>query len=100
MAMPFDAQFNSDRHPLIRRLAVSSVLSGPESQAISALPVTLRSYKPGQDLCREGDKPTQSCLMIEGFACRSKIVGDGRRQIFSFHIPGDVPDLHSLCMDY
>jgi CRP-like cAMP-binding protein len=38
--------------------------------------------------------------MIEGFACRSKVVGDGRRQIFSFHIPGDVPDLHNLYVDY
>ena len=100
MAADSNSHFNSDRNPLIRRLSVSTVLSGAESQAISALPVTLRSYKNGQDLSREGDKPTQSCLMIEGFACRSKVVGDGRRQIFSFHIPGDVPDLHSLYMDY
>ena len=25
-----------------------------------------------------------------------KILGEGRRQILSFHVPGDVPDLHSL----
>jgi CRP-like cAMP-binding protein len=79
---------------------VSTVLSGDETQAISGLPVTIRSYTTGQDLCREGDKPTQSCLLLEGYACRSKGVGDGRRQIFSFHIPGDVPDLHSLYIDY
>jgi CRP-like cAMP-binding protein len=98
--MPFDFHSHSGRNPLIRRLSLSAVLSSTESQAISALPVTLRSYKTGQDLARQGDKPTQSCLMIEGFACRSKVVDDGRRQIFSFHIPGDVPDLHSLYMDY
>jgi CRP-like cAMP-binding protein len=90
----------SDKNPLVRRLSVSTLLSGDETQAISGLPVTIRSYKTGQDLCREGDKPTQSCLLLEGYACRSKGVGDGRRQIFSFHIPGDVPDLHSLYIDY
>ena len=32
----------------------------------------------------------------DGWACRYKIIGEGRRQIFSFHIPGDIPDLQSL----
>ena len=100
MALTLDAHFNSDRNPLIRRLSISTVLSGAETQAIYSLPVTVRSYKTRQDLAREGDRPTQACLMIEGFACRSKVVGDGRRQIFSFHIPGDVPDLHNLYVDY
>jgi CRP-like cAMP-binding protein len=100
MADPLDFHFRSDQNPLFRRLSVSTLLSGEESQAISALPVNVRTYKPGQDLAREGDRPTQSCLILEGFACRSKALDDGRRQIFSFHISGDIPDLQSLYMDY
>ena len=100
MATTFDLHFNSDRNPLILRLSMSTLLSKAESQAISALPVNVKAYKSGQELAREGDRPTQSCLMLEGLACRSKVVGDGQRQIFSFHIPGDVPDLQSLYMDF
>jgi CRP-like cAMP-binding protein len=49
-----------------------------------------------QDIVREGDRPTRSCLLLEGFACTYKVTGDGKRQIQSFHIPGDIPDLQSL----
>ncbi len=43
---------------------------------------------------REGDRPSQTCLALEGVSCRFRIVGDGSRQIF--HVPGDIPDLQSL----
>ena len=45
---------------------------------------------------REGDRPSRSCLLIEGFACRYSMTGDGKRQIVSFHIPGEIPDLQTL----
>ncbi|WP_425324322.1 Crp/Fnr family transcriptional regulator [Methylobacterium frigidaeris] len=45
---------------------------------------------------REKDRPSQCCLLLEGWACRYRMLGDGKRQIFSFHIPGDIPDLQSL----
>src|SRR5215204_4419284 len=60
----------SDKNPLIRRLSVSTLLSGDEAQAISALPVTVRSYKTGQDLCREADAilpaARRLCLPLQG----------------------------------
>jgi CRP-like cAMP-binding protein len=49
-----------------------------------------------QDIVREGDRPSRSALIAEGFACTYKVTGDGRRQIQAFHIPGDIPDLQSL----
>jgi CRP-like cAMP-binding protein len=36
---------------------------------------------------------------LEGFAYRYKLTEEGKRQIFSFHIPGDIPDLQSLHID-
>jgi CRP-like cAMP-binding protein len=33
---------------------------------------------------------------LEGFTCRYKFTDKGKRQIFSFHTPGDIPDLQSL----
>jgi len=35
-------------------------------------------------------------VLLNGFAQRYKMLRDGRRQILSFHIPGDIPDILSL----
>src|SRR3954447_6701789 len=81
---------------LIRKLESIATLSAEERQAIQSLPVKTRVLQPRQDIVRDGDKPSQCCLILNGWACRYKIIGEGRRQIFSFHIPGDIPDLQSL----
>src|SRR4051812_41684517 len=82
--------------PLIRRLEDIAPLSDDEKQALLNVPMHIREVGADQDIIREGDRPSQCCLLLEGFAQRFKIVGDGRRQIMSFHIPGDMPDLLSL----
>jgi CRP-like cAMP-binding protein len=48
------------------------------------------------DVVRERDRPSQCCLVLEGWLYRYKMLEDGKRQIFSFHIAGDMPDLQSL----
>ena len=50
----------------------------------------------GHDVVRERDRPFQCCLVLEGWLYRYKMLEDGSRQIFAFHIPGDIPDLQSL----
>jgi CRP-like cAMP-binding protein len=45
---------------------------------------------------RDGDRPSRSCLVLDGFAATYKMTGDGKRQIMAFHSPGDIPDLQSL----
>src|SRR3712207_8892027 len=45
---------------------------------------------------RDGDRPSDSNLLLEGFACRHKVMADGRRQITALHVAGDFVDLHSL----
>ncbi|WP_245524609.1 Crp/Fnr family transcriptional regulator [Methylobacterium nonmethylotrophicum] len=81
---------------LIRKLENIARLSDEEKNAIRHLPVTVRPLNAGQDIVREKDRPSQCCLLLEGWACRYQILGKGKRQIFSFHIPGDIPDLQSL----
>jgi len=56
----------------------------------------VKELPPQAVIVREGEKPTQCCLLVEGFACRSKTTDVGKRQILSVHIPGDIPDLQSL----
>lgn len=81
---------------LIRRLRESAALDDADAEAIGSLPVMLRQVRPDQPIVREGDRPSECCLLVEGFCVRAKTTSDGRRQILSIHIPGEVPDLQSL----
>jgi CRP-like cAMP-binding protein len=92
--MPSDIPSNLLR--FVRRLETIYRLTEEERGAIAALPVHVREFTADHDLVRVGDRPSQCCLLLEGFAHRYQDLGDGRRQIMSFHMPGDVPDLLSL----
>src|SRR3954451_14418271 len=90
---------NPDLHPLIRKLESIAPVSDDERRAIAALPIVVRDLKADADIVRDQDRPSQCCAILEGFACRYKLLAGGRRQIMSFHIPGDIPDLQSLHLD-
>lgn len=81
---------------LIAKLETIADLTAEEKQALSRLPYRIRNFEENADLVRQGDAPPEACLLVEGFVCRYKLLGAGRRQIFSFHIAGDIPDLQSL----
>src|SRR5215218_10621636 len=85
--------------PLLHKLESILVLSDNEMDVLRHLRGTIKTVGPRQDLVREGDRPSECCLILEGFAYRYKLTGEGKRQIFSFHIPGDIPDLQSLHLD-
>jgi CRP-like cAMP-binding protein len=84
---------------LLRRLEAIAAPTGEERAVLASLPGTTRQYRAHEDIVREGDKPSVVCLMLDGIACRYKISADGKRQIMSFHIKGDIPDLQSLFID-
>jgi CRP-like cAMP-binding protein len=83
-------------NPLLRKLESVASVSADEKAAILDLPVTIRQMRADHDIVRERDRPTQCCLVLEGWLCRYKILESGARQIFSFHVGGDIPDLQSL----
>src|SRR5713101_5915098 len=60
---------------------------------IMAHPVAVEADK---DLISEGDAPHHVELIVSGFACRYKILPDGRRQIMAYLLPGDFCDLHTF----
>ena len=59
----------------------------------------IRKIDARRDIIREGDKPTAVNVMIEGWACRYKQLPDGRRQIVSFFIPGDLCDTNVFILN-
>jgi CRP-like cAMP-binding protein len=81
---------------LIRKLERIAPLSPEEKAALMRLPLRLKTVAARQDIVSEGDMPSESCLIVEGFACRYILTEEGKRQILSFHISGDIPDLQSL----
>jgi CRP-like cAMP-binding protein len=90
------SQLQTHASLLIRKLETIADLSDEERQAILELPVTVRDLRADQDIVRDQDRPSQCCLILTGFACRYKMTPAGKRQIFSFHIPGDIPDMQSI----
>jgi CRP-like cAMP-binding protein len=81
---------------LIRKLESISDLPEADRNALRALPLSVHTVNADSDLVSEGEQPGDCCLLIDGFVARYKILPNGGRQIFSFHVPGDIPDLQSL----
>lgn len=55
------------------------------------------------DIVQEGDPPRWMRVIAKGWACRYKMLVDGRRQITGFFLPGDMCDLNIFLlprMDY
>jgi CRP-like cAMP-binding protein len=94
-----DALSSSTLHPLIVKLETIAPVSDEERHAILGLAMTVRDLREDQDIVRDQDRPSQCCLILQGFTCRYKLLPGGKRQIFSFHIPGDIPDLQSLHLE-
>jgi CRP-like cAMP-binding protein len=90
------ASFPSQDNALIRKLESIFALTDEERQALETLPMQLAVIKEHQDLVREGDRPSRSCVILSGFTATYKITAGGKRQIVSFGIAGDIPDLQSL----
>ena len=90
--MPSDAI----RAALIERLRISSAIADKDIREIEALPISVREFPAETAVVRDGERATNCCLITEGFCARSKTIANGKRQILSLHIPGEIPDLMSL----
>jgi hypothetical protein len=69
----------------LARLRVSTEITKEDEHAIRALRITIKQKSDGERIVSTGDRPSTCCLIVDGFVVRSKVVGDGRRQILGFH---------------
>lgn len=79
--------------PALRKLEKRVALSAEDRTAFYGLSFSVKDLNAGSYIVRERDKIRYCCILLSGFALRSKIVGNGGRQILSIHIPGDVVDI-------
>jgi CRP-like cAMP-binding protein len=82
--------------PILKRLKATARLDEEDERAFASLPMMIKPASNGDKIVAHGERPLACCLIVDGFVLRSKVVGDGGRQILSFHQPGDIPDLQSL----
>jgi len=68
-------------------------LDDRDGAAITGLPCRELSLKRDSEVSRDGDTVF---VLLEGWVCGYKLLGDGQRQICSIHIAGDMPDLRRL----
>ena len=85
-------------NPLIRKLEQRDRLSDEERQVLENAVAKVREVGADEDIVKEGDRPSESSLLLEGFAARYKVLSNGRRQITDFHVVGDFVDLHSFLL--
>ena len=78
----------------IDKLARFGALNDDDVAALAAATATPRKYAARQDLIREGDRPGPVFVMLDGWACRYKILPSGTRQVLAYLMPGDSCDLH------
>jgi CRP-like cAMP-binding protein len=83
---------------LILALERRDHVSEEEKGLLGQLPFRIRTFAAGEELVVEGSRPTESCLVLSGFAARQQHVSDGKRQLTAIHIAGDFVDLHSMLL--
>jgi len=81
--------------PLLRRLETHSEISLPDRMALQALPLQAKSLPPGRCFAWDGEPSHSVTVLLSGWACTYKMLGDGSRQVLAYHLPGDLPDLHA-----
>ena len=81
-------------NPLIAKLSRVMTLSLDDRTALQAMCRDVRQIGVRRDIIRDGDRPDRVHLVLEGWACRYKVLKNGKRQITALLLPGDFCDLH------
>ncbi|HEV2594309.1 MAG TPA: Crp/Fnr family transcriptional regulator [Sphingomicrobium sp.] len=93
---------NPDPEPalgaMLRKLALWANLGDDDVTELLNLPHRLVDVPRNKPVVREGERVSDSWLVLSGFCVRYKFVGDGGRQILSIHMAGDLVDLQNALL--
>jgi CRP-like cAMP-binding protein len=90
---PYTARLTA---PLLHRLKSLAALSDREEEFITSLQSDLHPFAMGSQIYNEGDAALRPWIVASGWACRLRVLPDGRRQIISFFLPGDTIGIREL----
>jgi CRP-like cAMP-binding protein len=75
---------------LLHRLRGLGPLSSHEIELILSLGEQPKSHAPGTTICPHEDGSPHPRLIVGGWACRPRMLHDGRRQMLGLLLPGDM----------
>ena len=78
---------------LTRKAELFGQLSEQDRRLLDEIIASPRDVAAHTDIAHEGESPTVVRLILEGFACRYKLLPDGSRQIMAYLVPGDLCDV-------
>jgi len=94
-----DAPHETALQLLARKLNLNHGLPDGDLRAIEALPHKIRRLEAHSYIMREGDRPDRCAVLLQGYAFRHKLTGNGSRQILAINIPGDALDFQNLFLE-
>lgn len=83
---------------LLRMLSRRDELTVEEIRLLTTLPRRRRAFVRGETIIPSHAEPIECGFLLEGFAGREIMVGEGGRQLTAIRVPGDFLDLYTLLM--
>jgi CRP-like cAMP-binding protein len=84
--------------PLMRQLERYATLGAEDRLALDTAVSNIRRFGPHDTLAKQGSPIERIYAVLDGFACRYKLLPDGRRQITAFMLPGDICDIRTFSL--
>jgi CRP-like cAMP-binding protein len=84
--------------PLVAKLSHLTPLSDEDRRILDALCLNEERLAANIDIVHEGDVPRSAFVLTHGMAFRYRLMPDGKRQILTFMIPGDIFGLQAFLL--
>jgi CRP-like cAMP-binding protein len=81
-------------NPFVRKLEYGADLNDEDRRLLERVSSSPRRLPARKKIIEEGQRPRDAHLVMEGYACRYKILPDGKRHMMALFVPGDVCDFH------
>lgn len=94
--MPTLSAEHAALRPFLARLASYVKLSDEELILLARSVSSSRRLSPHSEVLAQGRQSNSVFVVLRGFACRFKVLSNGRRQITSYLVPGDICDYRFL----
>jgi CRP-like cAMP-binding protein len=85
-------------NPLVAKLSLFAPLTEGDVGFLEAICRREERFRAGANIVVEGEAPRPAFVVTRGIACRYRLMPDGRRQILTVLIPGEVFDLHGFVL--
>ena len=85
-------------NPLLARLRVLTSLSEDDLDGLGDACTATQVYPAHADLVPEGHGTDRLHVVLDGWACRYRVLDDGRRQFPALLLPGDICDIDGFLL--